>query len=333
MRVAVIGTGFGSRVVAPAYRATEGCEVLEVVSARDAHAVQAAVQRTDVDLVSVHSPPYLHAAHVRAALGARKAVLCDKPFALDAAEAAALAAEASDAGVVALCNFEFRYAPARIRLREMVRAGEVGRVEHIQSIHISSGSRVPLRRWGWLFDRALGGGWIGAWASHAVDQLRHCFSTEVVHTDALLRIDVPERPDEHGVPHHCTAEDGLTAALVLANGATVSIDSTFAATVDAAPRFTVFGSEAAVDVVNDERIVIRRAGADAETIDLSRVDAAPDRHREPMRRFAAVVRDAVRCGAAPDHAPTFADGHACDVALDRLRAQPFAGELPTRNLR
>ena len=323
MRVVVVGTGFGRRVVAPMFRATQGCEVVDVVSARDEDAARAAINRSDADLVSVHSPPYLHAAHVRTALAAGKAVLCDKPFALDGREAAALEVEASNAGVVALCNFEFRYTPARVRLREIVSDGMLGRVEHVQWIHVSSGSRVPMRAFGWLFDRALGGGWIGAWASHAVDQLRHGLSTEVTHVRATLRTDVPARPDEHGALHRCTAEDGLTAGLVLANGATVAIDSTFAATAPMPPRLTLFGSKAVVEVVSDERIVIRRTNGDREDIDLGG-GAASDRHVEPMRRFTAVVRDAVHSGEIPADAPTFSDGRACDEVLDRLRAQPFA---------
>ncbi len=114
--------------------------------------------------------------------------------------------------MVALCNFEFRYAPGRVRLREMVRDGSVGAVEHVQLLHHSAGSRVPLRKWGWLFDRALGGGWVGAWASHAVDNLRYVFGTEVVTVQALLRTDVRQRPDDDGEMHTCTAEDGFTAA-------------------------------------------------------------------------------------------------------------------------
>ncbi len=324
MRVAVIGAGFGRRVVAPVFDATDGCEVVDVVSARDDDAVYTLIAQPNVDLVSVHSPPFLHAPHVRAALAAGKAVLCDKQFALDADEAAALEAEANAAGVVALCNFEFRYAPGRVRLREMVHDGSVGAIEHVQVLHHSTGSRVPLRKWGWLFDRALGGGWVGAWASHAVDNLRHVFRTEVVTVQALLRTDVRQRPDDAGEMHTCTAEDGLTAALGLANGATVSIDSGFAAVADVAPRLTVFGAHAVVEVVADDRLTIRPTGGareDVETIDLGSTGA--DRHLEPMRRFAEVVRDAVTSRIVPDHAPTFADGRACDVVLDRLRAAPF----------
>src|SRR5258706_6871963 len=179
MKLVVTGGGFGRRVVAPVFADPEGCEVADVVSARDEEAVRAAVTRADIDLVSVHSPPFLHAPHVRLALAEGKAVLCDKPFALDADEAAELEAEARAAGVVALCNFEFRYGPARRMLREMVDEGSLGRIEHVNMTRHSAGSRVPMRKWGWLFDRELGGGWVGAWGSHAVDALRWVFAAEV----------------------------------------------------------------------------------------------------------------------------------------------------------
>jgi predicted dehydrogenase len=322
MNVGVIGSGFGKRVVAPTFAATGGCTVVDVVSARDADAIASLVERNDVDLVSVHSPPFLHAPHVRAALAAGKHVLCDKPFARNAEEADELAAEAHAAGVVALCNFEFRYAPARGIVRDLVDDEALGAIEHVQWTHISAGSRVPLRSWGWLFERELGGGWIGAWASHAVDALRHLFDTEVDATDALLRIDVKERPDEDGEWHRCTAEDGFTASLVLRNGATVAIDSSFAAVATLAPRLVVFGSDAVAEIVADERVVVRRPGRDPEMIDAGETD--PDRHALPMRRFAEVVRDTVTSGDVPPGVPTFADGAACDAVLDDLRAAPFA---------
>ena len=88
VRIGVVGTGFGARVVAPVFAETEGCEVVDVVSARDDAAVAALCARRDVDLVSVHSPPFLHVAHVRAAVDAGHAVMCDKPFGRNEAEAA-----------------------------------------------------------------------------------------------------------------------------------------------------------------------------------------------------------------------------------------------------
>ncbi len=323
MRVAVIGTGFGRRVVAPVFAETPDCEVAAVVSARDEDAVAAAVADATVDLVSVHSPPFLHAAHVRAALAAGKAVLCDKPFALDASEAAELDADAAAAGVVALCNFEFRYAPARALLRELVHDGTLGAVEHVQWIHCSAGSRRPLRPWGWLFDRAQGGGWAGAWGSHAVDTLRYVFGTEIAAVEGRRRIAVHERPDADGVMHECTAEDGFSASLLLANGATAALDSGFAAVTDVAPRLTVFGSRAAVEIVADARVVVRNADGTRQSFDPIPTDADP--HLLPMRRLAEVARDAVHSGDVPAHAPTVADGRACDAVLDAVRALPLTG--------
>ena len=297
MKVGVVGTGFGQRVVAPAFAAA-GWDVVDVVSARGADVAALAAR---VDLVSIHSPPFLHAEHVRATVAQEKAVLCDKPLTLTDQEVAA-------AGLRAYCNFEFRFAPARQRLRDLVQSGELGTIEHVQWMHISSGSRVPLRKWGWLFDRDRGGGWVGAWASHAVDTLRWMFG-EIADVRSQPRTDIRERPDEHGTMHPCTAEDGLTATLVLENGTTVVIDSSFAAAATVAPRLTVFGSAAVAELVNDARLVVH--GQDI------REDFASnsDHHVQPMQRFAA----ALTTEEPALDLPTFADGLACDRVLTRLR--------------
>ena len=323
MRVAVVGTGFGARVVAPAFDAADGCEVVEVVSPRDHAEIMRVCARPDVDLVSIHSPPFLHAAHVRLALGAGKAVLCDKPFGLNAEESAELAQEAAAAGAIALCNFEFRFHHVRRLLRELVRTDALGEIEHVQWTHLSAGSRVPMRRYGWLFDRTRGGGWIGAWGSHAIDTIRWCFG-EVRIVEARARIDIAERVDDHGELHRCTAEDGISASLGVDGRVTVSIDSSFAASASVPPRLTVVGADAVCEILADTRVLVRHS-------DGTREDLSPggpgkranvDGHDDPMCRFAEVVRDVVTSGEVPPGVPTFVDGHACDVVLDQLRAAP-----------
>jgi predicted dehydrogenase len=312
-RVAVVGTGFGARVVAPAF-VEAGCAIVGVVSPRDRSAVLELVTRPEVDLVSVHSPPFLHAEHVRAAIGAGKDVLCDKPFAMNAGEAADLEAEAAEAGIIALCNFEFRYAPARERLRALVNDGALGTIEHVQWTHLSSGSRVPLRPWGWLFDRELGGGWIGAWASHAVDTLRFLFG-EVVDVRSRPRTDIGVRPDRDGVMRTCTAEDGLIAWLELEGGVAVAIDSSFAAPVTIAPRLTVVGTEGVAELVGDQRLTLRRTDG-TETREEFATET--DHHATPMARL-ALAATAAAAARIVGELPTFGDGRACDVVLERLR--------------
>jgi len=317
VRVGVVGAGFGARVVAPVFAETEGCEVVDVVSARDDAAVAALCARRDVDLVSVHSPPFLHVAHVRAAVDAGHAVMCDKPFGRNEAEAAEMLRVAERAGAVHLLNFELRCTPMRERLRDLVSAGALRTPAHVQWTHVSANSRVPLRPHGWLFQRELGGGWIGAWGSHAVDTLRWMFG-EITGAQADCRITIRERPDRDGRLQPCDAEDAFTATMWTERDVSIAIDTTFAAPVSLPPRIVVVGDEGVVESVADSRLIVRRAdGTREETEDTS--PAGGDRHTEPMRRWAGVVRDAVRECAAPAGVPTFADGLACVRVLDRLR--------------
>jgi predicted dehydrogenase len=315
--VGVIGRGFGARIVAPVFEETEGCTVVDVVSPRDDDAVRALLARADVDLVAVHSPPFRHRDLVVAAVEAGKAVLCDKPFGCDTTDALAMDSAARDAGAVALLNFEFRHHPGRARLRELVQKGAVGTVEHVQWNVLNAGSRVPLRSYGWLFDASRGGGWIGAWGSHAIDFLRWTFGAL---TDAAARtqVTVAERPDRDGKRFECTAEDAFTAWMRTAGGATVTIDTSFVAPANVPTRITVLGSDGVLESVGDQRITLRTNEGSSEVFVF---DApAEDPHFVPMRAWAQVVRDAVRDGKVPDGEPTFTDGVECARVMDRLKA-------------
>ena len=323
--VAVVGTGFGARVVAPAFAATEGMSVVAVVSARDDAAVAAAAADPRVALVSVHSPPFLHERHVRIALDAGRSVLCDKPFTTAAEVSRRLVADTRGAPGVHLVNFEFRFDPVRRRARELVKAGVLGPVEQLTWTHCTAGSRIPLRPYGWLFDRERGGGWIGAWASHAVDAVRFTVDEVDAVVHSVPRLAVPERPDADdpdGPWRTCTAEDGLSALLTLRGGAGDTIDSTFAASASMPPRITIVGSDAVLEIVGDRRLSVRDASGGRDDLAFT-VDAAADHHEGPMLAMAAAVRDAVTSGPVHPDLATFADGLACDLILDQLRAAPL----------
>jgi predicted dehydrogenase len=314
MRIGVIGRGFGAKVVAPAFASTDGCEVVDVVSPRDESAVAALCARKDVDLVSVHSPPFLHADHVRRAVEAGHAVLCDKPFGRNAVEAAEMCKLASDAGVLGLLNFENRYDAARQRLRALVAEGAIGAPEHLQFSMILSIWRAPLRRHGWLFDDALGGGWLRALGSHLIDFSRWTFG-EVVEASGQLRTAIAERPDTGGDLHRCTADDGFVAALRSERGVTTVIDSSAAAPVTVMPTAIVVGSHGVLESVGDSRIALHTATGTREVFT---AEAGANALFSAQREWCAVIRDAVRGGALPPDAPTFADGLAWNEVLDRL---------------
>jgi predicted dehydrogenase len=312
VRVGIIGTGFGARVVAPAFTAA-GLDVVDVVTPRDDAAAAALCKRPDIDLVSVHSPPFLHTAHVGWALDAGHAVLCDKPFGRSAAEAAAMVAAAAEAGVVNLLNFEFRHEPARVRVKQLLDDGAIGQPEHMQWSALTSGSRVPLRRFGWLFDRSLGGGWAGAWGSHAVDAARWLLG-EVTAAGAHCRTIIEARPDRDGAVHRCTAEDAFTAWMTVEGGATVGIDTSFAASVTLPTHVVIVGADGTIDITNDHRIVVRHSDGTKEELELPARTGDP--HAGALGAWAHVVAGAVASGEQV--APSFADGLACRRVLDAM---------------
>src|SRR5205085_5443216 len=90
------------------------------------------VARDDVDLVSIVTPPVTHAEIALAALNAGKAVLCEKPMALNAAETDAMRGRAAQTNSFALIDHELRLLAGRQRLRALLHAGEIGRVRHIR---------------------------------------------------------------------------------------------------------------------------------------------------------------------------------------------------------
>ncbi len=323
VRVGVIGTGFGARVVAPAFAAVAGTEVVGVVSARQEAEVAELLRRRDLDLVSVHSPPFLHLTHVRMALESRPppALLCDKPFGTSAGESAQMLEEAERAGVVHLVNFEFRRHPLRRRLRDLVGAGAVGEVEQVSWTHYSSGSRHPLRPHGWLFERSLGGGWIGAWGSHAVDAIRWIFG-EIDDSRCRPRTTVAVRPGPDGRQAAVDAEDGFSAVLRTERGVDVAVDTTFAAPLGLPPRLVVMGELGVIECVADRRLTLRRPDGGDRVFEHS---DQGDRHAGPMRAWAEEVVAAV--GGGERISPSFSDGLACARVLDALRT---GGSPPTR---
>jgi predicted dehydrogenase len=311
VRVGVVGTGFGATVVAPAFAATAGCTVVDVVTPRDDAAVAALCARRDVDLVSVHSPPFLHVEHVRRAIEAGHAVLCDKPFGLDAEEAGAMTQLATAAGTVALLNFERRFDPGRERLRALLDDGAIGEPNHLQYSRFIA---TPGRPYSWLCDRKLGGGWLAGQGSHLIDCCRWLFG-EVAEASAVLRTALTERPDKDGQLHSCDADDGFVASLLTASGVTAVIDCSLETPVSTPERTAVFGSTGMLEL-DDEKIELRTAGGDVETygIDLGGRPALI----VSQERWAERICRAVRTGVVEPGWPTFQDGVACAVVMDRM---------------
>jgi len=313
MKVVIIGTGFGENTAAPAWRAA-GCEV-QIVSPRDIAGVRAAVE-APCDIVSIHSPPFMHLEHVRLATANRRHVFCDKPFGRNATEAREMLALAEDAGVLHFLNFEFRRAPVRVKLKALLDAGEIGDPVHVSWAMHTSGGRA--RRHGWLFDKELGGGWIGAFGSHVIDALHWLFG-EVAEAAAKTRTEVKERRDrEKGAElmHACTAEDAFAAWLRMKSGVTVAFDTAFAASINAPERIIIFGTQGALQIDNGRELTLLKPGRPPERFDFRTEETDP--HKPGIDIWIGQVCEAIAQGRPLT--PDFRDGLASAEVMDKLRA-------------
>ncbi|MGH9016832.1 MAG: Gfo/Idh/MocA family protein, partial [Acidimicrobiales bacterium] len=132
-----------------------------------------ALDLAGVEAVSIATPPHTHAALALEALAAGRHVLCEKPLAADAAEARSMWEAAERAGLVHLVGAEFRWATGQRLAARAVADGVIGQPRMATFLlHIpllaGPGAQVPE----WWSDGAQGGGWLGAHATHLIDQVR-----------------------------------------------------------------------------------------------------------------------------------------------------------------
>ncbi|TMQ62439.1 MAG: Gfo/Idh/MocA family oxidoreductase, partial [Candidatus Eisenbacteria bacterium] len=128
IRVLLIGTGFGAQVHAPGFASNRAFKLAGVASGNLENARRVAAEfaipyatddwkrmldEADADLVSIATPVDQHYPMARAALERGRHVLCEKPFAMNLAEARELSSLAAAKGVVHVVNHEFRHFPAR----------------------------------------------------------------------------------------------------------------------------------------------------------------------------------------------------------------------------
>ena len=183
MRIGVLGAAriAPAALVKPA-RVVDGVEV-GAVAARDRGRAEAFAARYGVpavhdsyaavladpslDAVYIPLPNGLHAQWTLAALKAGKHVLCEKPFTSNAAQAREVAAAADGTGLVVMEAFHYRYHPLARRMAELVRGGELGRIQRVETAMC-----FPLPRFSDIrYDFGLAGGALmdaGCYAVHAM---------------------------------------------------------------------------------------------------------------------------------------------------------------------
>lgn len=350
--IGIIGTGFARTTQIPGFRDCMGAKVVAVASRNRERAEAVAkefgierafsdwhelVTHSDVDLVSVVTPPATHMEITLAALDQRKAVLCEKPMALNASEAARMVEKARSAGTLALIDHELRFLNSRRVMRGMLQTGAIGSVRHSNYVFRSDYRGIADRAWDWWSDAAMGGGALGAIGSHVVDSFRWMLSTEVTHALGMLTTHIKQRPDKpNGGMRDVTTDDEAKLLFRFADGPHTQ-DATGGASISVVEsgkyenRLEIYGTKGALMVEETGELWLSPMGSGT----WRPVQVEQDHMAQGMRssswsrgftQFAVAIVEIMRAGRTTvKDAATFEDGYRVQLVLDALRASNESG--------
>jgi predicted dehydrogenase len=350
--IGIIGTGFARTTQIPGFRDCMGAKVVAIASrSRERAEViakefgiehvaadwQELVAHKDVDLVSIVTPPSTHMEITLAALDQHKAVLCEKPMALNASQAARMVEKAKEMGVLALVDHELRFLNSRRVMRGMLQTGAIGSVRHCNYVFRSDYRGIPDRAWDWWSDATMGGGALGAIGSHVVDSFRWMLSTEVTEVLGMLTTHIKRRPDKtSGGQREVTTDDEAKLLFRFGPGPHTQ-DATGAASISVVEsgkyenRFEIYGTKGALMVEETGELWLSPTGSGT----WRPVQVEQDHMAQGMREgswsrgftaFSVAICEAIRSGKPTvKDAATFEDGYRVQLVLDTIRASNDKG--------
>jgi len=351
IRIGIVGAGFARSTQIPGFEACAGARIIAIASARREHAEEVArdfgidqveadwralVARDDIDLVSIVTPVVTHCEMTLAALDRGKAVLCEKPMAMNAGESLRMTERAREAGVLALIDHELRFLPGRLKMRELLRSGDIGKVRHANLTFRSDSRADPNRPWNWWSDVKQGGGALGAIGSHVIDSFRWLLGAEVRAVMGNLATHIRERRDESGALHEVTTDDEANLLLrfddgELTEGTTGNASMSLVEPGQPEHRLELFGSKGALRIEERGELWQSKTGEGGwRRVETDPGELAPEMRDGGWARgftaFSKRIVEALREGRTTvDGAATFADGHRTQLVLDAARRANESG--------
>lgn len=341
----IIGTGFARKVQIPAFAACENTEVVSVASGSLENARSTAAEfgarhftddwrqtviRDDVDLICITTPPNLHKEMTLLAVEHGKHILCEKPMAMNVAEAEAMVEAAKSSGALALIDHELRFQPGRQKAYAMIREGALGKIRHAKY-----NFRAPHRGdaklpWNWWSDIEQGGGALGAVNSHIIDSFNWFLGTEISSVYCQLQSHVKRRPLADGDFHDVTTDDEANMLMRFADSeltddATGLVSVSMVEQPEYVNRIEIFGTDGAIRVEHRGEVFFTKAGdADWAEIEVGFGEPIPGVADTGFSRgfmeFAPRIIEAIREGKMEiKYAATFDDGLKVQRVLDAAR--------------
>ena len=214
-----------------------------------------------IDVVHVCTPNRSHSFISIDAMRAGKHVMCEKPMAKTAAEAREMVKVAKETGMKLTVGYQNRNRPESRELKKIMEAGTLGEVYYAKALAIR---RRAMPTWGVFLDEyEQGGGPLIDIGTHALDLTLYMMDNYeprmVVGTKYKKLNENPKCGNVWGSwdPEKNTVEDSAFGFIVMKNGATINLESSWALNIlDPIEASTVLcGTKAGAQIKNKELIL------------------------------------------------------------------------------
>lgn len=271
VRIMILGTGGMAGAHATHFNEFEGVEVVAGVDVNKAqldkfckthgigHAftdLGEALAWGEFDAVANVTPDHVHHSTTLQCLAAGKHVFCEKPLAVNHADAAEMTAAADAANLVAMVNLTYRNVSALQEARKMVLAGDIGEVRHVEASYLQSwltannwGDWRTDTKWLWRLSKSHGSnGVLGDIGIHILDFATYGTGLEIEDLDCRLKTFHKAEGDKIG-EYTLDANDSFVMNVSFENGALGTVHASRFATGHANDlRLRIHGTTGALEV-------------------------------------------------------------------------------------
>ncbi|MGD0444582.1 MAG: Gfo/Idh/MocA family oxidoreductase [Edaphobacter sp.] len=218
----------------------------------------------EVDVVLITSPDAMHRDDTLLALSHGKAVLCEKPLAMNTAEAEEMTKAAQTAGLLFGVAQNFRFNRSLDWLREQIAAGRIGKPQLAHAQYAYPAAQAPRK---WITDPTLAcGGPIADVGVHCIDALRFVLGENVTSVSTVAQKDDASGKVEAIASLQLEITGGIYANV------TASARAPYRTLVEVTGSDGVLIAENGLTVDRPVQIVLHKGGALVETVTVDNGD-------------------------------------------------------------
>lgn len=183
------------------------------------------IRDENIQLFDNGGPNDAHAEPSIAAAQAGKHILCEKPLARNAREAAQMLEAVEKTGVVHMVAHNYRFVPAIRLAYDLIRSGQLGEIYHFRAVYLQEWIMDPNFPFVWRLDKNVSGsGALGDLGSHIIDLARFLVG-EPRKVSALAKTFIKQRPVPGGGTGEVTVDDAFVATVEFETGAIGTLEA------------------------------------------------------------------------------------------------------------